>query len=158
MKNPKIVRNMMALAVNTRPQAPPDIWKEKLYERKLVESYISFVHKINIISNQTLGFHCCFDNTYHGSSSIGSIDDDIQTVGGRSRGDIWTWSFSGHWSSGQDYGQGEGGHDDTRGDEVGQLSAGVTGAVIAVSPGQQAGDGTQQVEHNHCERIPITEN
>ena len=46
---------------------------------------------------------------------------------------------------------------DTCGEEVGELPAGVAGAVVTVSPGQQAGDGAQEVEHHHGEGIPVTE-
>ena len=45
----------------------------------------------------------------------------------------------------------------TCGEEVGELPAGVAGAVVTVSPGQQAGDGAQEVEHHHGEGIPVTE-
>ena len=45
----------------------------------------------------------------------------------------------------------------TCGEEVGELPAGIAGAVVAVSPGQQAGDGAQEVEHHHGEGIPVTE-
>ena len=44
----------------------------------------------------------------------------------------------------------------TCGKEVCELPAGVAGAVITMSPGQQAGDGAQEVEHNHGEGIPVT--
>ena len=63
----------------------------------------------------------------------------------------------GHGGSGQHDGEGEGGHHDTGGQEVCQLSAGVAGAVVTVSPGQQGGDGAEEVEHDHGEGIPVAE-
>ena len=69
----------------------------------------------------------------------------------------WGWSHL-YWSSGEDDGQSEGRDDDAGGDEVGQLPAGVTGAVVAVPPGQHAGDGTEQVEDDDCEGIPVAGN
>ena len=56
---------------------------------------------------------------------------------------------------GQDDGQSEGGHHDASCEEVGELSAGIAGAVVTVSPGQQWGDGAEEVEHDHGEGIPV---
>ena len=85
-------------------------------------------------------------------------------VGGQGRGEsdaVWglcagrrRWT-EGHRGPGEDDGQGEGGDDDAGGEEVGQLPAGVAGAVIAVSPGQHAGDGAEEVEDDDCEGIPV---
>ena len=69
----------------------------------------------------------------------------------------WDWSYL-YRSSGEDDGQSEGWDDDAGGEEVGQLPAGVAGAVVAVSPSQHAGDGTEQVEDDDCEGIPVTAN
>ena len=85
-------------------------------------------------------------------------------VGGQGRGqcaDVWGfcagwWGWTdGYRGSGEDDGQGEGWDDDAGGEEVGQLPAGVAGAVIAVSPGQHTGDGAEEVEDDDCEGIPV---
>ena len=48
-------------------------------------------------------------------------------------------------------------NDVTGGEEVCELPAGVAGAVVAVSPGQEAGQRAQEVEHHHGEGVPVAE-
>ena len=73
-------------------------------------------------------------------------------------GGVWGRSGGSHrdWGPGQNYRQGEGWDDDAGGDEVSELPARVTGAVLAVSPGQHAGQRTEQVEDDDCEGVPVT--
>ena len=47
--------------------------------------------------------------------------------------------------------------DVTGGEEVCELPAGVAGAVVAVSPSQEAGQRAQEVEHHHGEGVPVAE-
>ena len=47
--------------------------------------------------------------------------------------------------------------DRTCSEEVCELPARVAGAVVTVAPGQQTGDGAEEVEHDDGEGIPVTE-
>ena len=93
-------------------------------------------------------------NTDHGGGGGG-----VGSQGGGDSVAVWSVGWWG-WShlyrgSGEDDGESEGRDDDAGGEEVGQLPAGVAGAVIAVSPGQHTGDGAEEVEDDDCEGIPV---
>ena len=90
-----------------------------------------------------------------GGGGVGSQGggDSAAVRGGCAGGWGWTHGYRG---SGENDGQGEGWYDDAGGEEVCQLPAGIAGAVIAVTPGQHAGDGTEQVEDDDCEGVPVT--
>merc|ERR1719369_1344781 len=60
-------------------------------------------------------------------------------------------------SPGEHYWESKGRYDDACGEEPGQLSAGVAGGVFAVSLGYEGGNGGEEIEDDHCERVPIVE-
>jgi len=85
-----------------------------------------------------------------------SVDRQQSGVGAVSDCRVAAAAASRAGDPGQHDGQGEGGQDDARGEEPGELPAGVAGAAVVVVPaGNEAGDGGEKVEDDDCEGVPV---